>query len=83
VQLSRARSARVPPLSQESLAFAAGLHRNAIYKIEQGAVEPRLSTVLALASGLGVPPNELLDGLGEPLKRPTTSPSDVGRPKGV
>lgn len=73
------RSAHVPPLSQEHLASNARLHRNEIGKIEQGVVEPRLSTLLILAHGLNVSTDELLDGLWAPVER-RPSPSDPWRP---
>ncbi len=78
----RARSARMPSLSQERLAFITGLHRNEIAKIEQGTIEPRLSTLLTLAKGLGVSADELLDGLWAPVER-RHSPSSVRRTEGT
>jgi transcriptional regulator with XRE-family HTH domain len=66
------RQARlVKGLSQESLADAAGLHRNEISLIERGAVEPRLSTVIILARGLEVPAAHLLEGLDGLGRRPS------------
>lgn len=41
-------------LSCDSLAEAAGLHRQAIYKLESGERNPAWSTVQALANALGV-----------------------------
>lgn len=76
----RVRSARTPPLSQERLASAAGLHRNEIHLIERGAIEPRLSTLVALADGLGVSIDELLGGI-EPPVEPSLALRDAGRPK--
>ncbi len=49
--------------SQERLAFACNLHRTEISLLERGAREPRLSTLVRLAEGLGVPPAALLDGI--------------------
>lgn len=80
--LHRARSARVPPLSQERLAFITGLHRNEIAKLERGAIEPRISTLLTLAKGLDVSAEELLDGLWAPVER-RHSPSSVRRTEGT
>ena len=58
-------------MSQEALAFAAGLHPNAIGLLERGEREPLLGTVLALARGLGVPARTLVDGLTpEPVDQP-------------
>ena len=51
-------------LSQEALGFRCGLHRTEIGLLERGTRDPRLSTVLRLARGLGVPPAALLDELG-------------------
>jgi transcriptional regulator with XRE-family HTH domain len=57
--------------SQEELADRARLHRTEISKIEQGGVEPRLSTLMILADALGVTLNDLVAGLGVPvLRRP-------------
>ena len=50
-------------LSQERLAFVCKLHRTEISLLERGAREPRLSTVVRLARGLGVSPAALLDGI--------------------
>jgi transcriptional regulator with XRE-family HTH domain len=50
-------------VSQERLAFAAGLTRDTIGKLENGRRQPRLATILILCEVLRVEPNELLDGL--------------------
>jgi transcriptional regulator with XRE-family HTH domain len=50
-------------LSQERLARAAKLHRTEISLLERGEREPRLSTIVRLANGLGVPAGALLDDL--------------------
>jgi transcriptional regulator with XRE-family HTH domain len=50
-------------LSQERLASVCALHRTEISLLERGEREPRLSTIVRLARGLGVPPSALLDGL--------------------
>ncbi len=50
-------------LSQERLARAASLHRTEISLLERAEREPRLSTIVRLASGLGVPAAVLLDDL--------------------
>jgi len=50
-------------LSQDALAHATDIHPTAIGRMERGAREPRLATILRLAHGLGVKPGELLDGL--------------------
>jgi transcriptional regulator with XRE-family HTH domain len=50
-------------LSQEELSFRSSVHRTDISKIERGDSLPRTDTLLKLAGGLGVQPQELLDGL--------------------
>ena len=51
-------------LSQEALGDACGLHRTEISLLERAAREPRLSTIVKLARALGIPPAELLEGIG-------------------
>jgi transcriptional regulator with XRE-family HTH domain len=65
----RVRMAKRPPYSQERLSHATGLHRTEIGKIEQGIVEPRLTTLLILADGLGVSLDDLVAGLWVPVER--------------
>ncbi len=65
----RVRMAKRPPCSQERLSHTTGLHRTEIGKIEQGAVEPRLTTLMILADGLSVTVDELLTGLWVPTER--------------
>jgi transcriptional regulator with XRE-family HTH domain len=65
----RVRVAKRPTFSQERLSHATRLHRTEIGKIEQGAVEPRLTTLFILADGLSVTIDELLAGLWVPLER--------------
>lgn len=50
-------------LSQESLGFAAGLHRTEIGQLERGDRLPRIDTLLKLAGSLSVPPGDLLKGI--------------------
>jgi transcriptional regulator with XRE-family HTH domain len=50
-------------ISQDALADATSIHPTAIGRIERGAREPRLTTILRLARGLGVRPGEILDEL--------------------
>lgn len=50
-------------LSQEDLAYTAGLHRTEIGLLERGARVPRIDTLVKLAGGLSIPPEELLDGI--------------------
>jgi transcriptional regulator with XRE-family HTH domain len=65
----RVRLGRRPPISQERLSHAARLHRTEIGKIEQGLVEPRLTTLYILADALSVTVDELLAGLAVPVER--------------
>lgn len=65
----RIRVAKRPRCSQERLSYATRLHRTEIGRIEQGTVEPRLSTLVILADGLGVTVDELLGGLWVPHER--------------
>ncbi len=67
--VKRVRTATRPHFSQERLSHETGLHRTEIGKIEQGAVEPRLTTLYILADGLGVTVDELLAGLRVPTER--------------
>lgn len=48
-------------MSQDALAQATDIHPTAIGRMERGAREPRLTTILRLARGLGVPPGELVN----------------------
>jgi transcriptional regulator with XRE-family HTH domain len=46
-------------LTQEQLAWAAGLHQTEIARIEGGRRNPGLETIFKVARGLGVPPATL------------------------
>ena len=50
-------------ISQERLAIVCRLHRTEISLLERAVREPRLTTIVRLARGLGVPPATLLDGV--------------------
>lgn len=63
------------PLSQEMVSERTRLHRTEIGKIEQGTVEPRLTTLVILADALDVTLDELVAGLWVPLER---RPSPTG-----
>jgi transcriptional regulator with XRE-family HTH domain len=63
------RTAKTPRWSQERLSSETKLHRTEIGKIDQGKVDPRLSTVFILASALGVSVDDLLVGLRVPIER--------------
>ena len=59
-------------LSQDALAREADIHSTAIGRMERGAREPRLTTILRLAHGLGVEPGELVSDLSEQGRRSQT-----------
>jgi DNA-binding XRE family transcriptional regulator len=67
------RTAREPALSQERLAHITQLHRTEIGKIEQGKVEPHLTTLMILADGLGTRLDDLVVDLWVPKYRKTSS----------
>lgn len=50
-------------LSQEGLAIRASLHRTEIGKLENTERVPRIDTLIRLAGGMAVPPEELLEGI--------------------
>jgi len=58
------RSAREKAgLTQEQLAWAAGLHQTEIARIEGGRRNPGLDTIFKVARGLEVLPGELFRGI--------------------
>ena len=57
--LRRARLAA--GLSQEGLSQRSGLHLTEISRLENGLRDPRLSTIVRVAAGLGLPSTALLD----------------------
>jgi transcriptional regulator with XRE-family HTH domain len=68
-KVRRARIEKSEHRSQEKLADATRLHRTEVGKIEQGVVEPRLTTLVILAAGLGVTIDELVSDLPVPEER--------------
>jgi transcriptional regulator with XRE-family HTH domain len=72
----KARTRLKPHVSQERLAQDTQLHRTEVNRIEQGLVNPRLTTLLILAEGLNVTMNELAEGLNAPVER---RPSQTGQ----
>ena len=59
-----ARCRKRAKLSQEELAVRASLHRTAVGQLERGERVARVDTLIKLAGSLGIPPGELLDGMG-------------------
>jgi transcriptional regulator with XRE-family HTH domain len=57
------RIRRDQELSQEAVAWAAGIHRTQISMYEHGERIPLLASFVRLAGGLGVSPCTLLDGI--------------------
>lgn len=57
-------------LTQEALAFDAGLHRTAIGLLERGQRVPSLSTLYKLAGPLAVAPSALLARAEDLMRRP-------------
>ena len=49
-------------VSQEALAFDAGLHRNVIGRLERGEYNPSLRTLVSIQTALNVPLSELIAG---------------------
>ena len=61
---------RAKGLSQEELAFRAGIHRNYLGGVERGERNPALDNIAAIAKALDVTPGELLTFK---KKQPTTT----------
>lgn len=55
-------------ISQEELGFRCDLHRTEISLLERGGREPRLGTIVKLASALSVKPEELCAGVSWNVK---------------
>jgi transcriptional regulator with XRE-family HTH domain len=58
------RSRREAGLTQEALRDSSGVHMTEISRLENGQKDPQLTTIVRLATGLGIPAGELLAGLG-------------------
>jgi transcriptional regulator with XRE-family HTH domain len=50
-------------ISQEELGFMCDLHRTEISLLERGGREPRLGTIVKLASSLDTTPEQLCEGI--------------------
>lgn len=70
-QLGKAvRSARLRlGFSQEAFAGELGMHRTQLGHIEQGLKDCRLSTIIRIASALGMSPSQLLEQVVVPSKK--------------
>jgi transcriptional regulator with XRE-family HTH domain len=55
-------------VSQEELGFRCDLHRTEISLLERGGREPRLGTIIKLASALNVTAEELCTGISWSVK---------------
>ena len=58
------RSRKEAGLTQEALWSASGVNMTEISRIETGQKDPQLTTIVRLATGLGIPAGQLLAGLG-------------------
>jgi transcriptional regulator with XRE-family HTH domain len=77
-RLKRLRTAA--GLTQQALAFKAGLSMSAVIHIEKGRIpDPRISTLRRLAGALGVTVDELAGPEDEP--EPPARPDKPGRPR--
>jgi transcriptional regulator with XRE-family HTH domain len=61
VNLRKARQKK--EISQEELGFRCDLHRTEISLLERGGREPRLGTIVKLASSLDTTPEQLCEGI--------------------
>jgi transcriptional regulator with XRE-family HTH domain len=55
---------RAAGLSQEELAALSGLHRTYVGGLERAERNPTITTLVALAKGLGAKPSDLLEAAG-------------------
>ena len=56
-------------LSQEELAYKAGIHRNYLGGIERGERNPCLNNILSIADALGISPAELFSDFKKSHKK--------------
>src|ERR1035438_7230382 len=68
-------------LSQEKLGFESGYHRTYIGMLERGLMNPSLSTILSLASALGIPAADLVGPVDELVGRPWRRPEKKAEPR--
>jgi transcriptional regulator with XRE-family HTH domain len=64
-------------LTQEDLGFVAGLHRTEVGLLERGSRVPRIDTLVKVASGLGVKPECLLEGIAWETAKTTPGGFDI------
>jgi XRE family transcriptional regulator, fatty acid utilization regulator len=62
-------------LTQARLSYLTVVHRTEISLLERGRREPRLGTIVKLASALRVSLNMLLEGTGWTIERPSADDS--------
>ena len=55
-------------LSQRELALKSGVHHVSIARMEQGRLDPQLSTLLKLCTALQINPNQLIGVATKPRK---------------
>jgi transcriptional regulator with XRE-family HTH domain len=67
--------------SQEKLADESGLDRTEVQKVETGNRNPGVEVVLKLAAGLGVTPNDLLQGAKWDSEKDDFTYDDAGDPE--
>ncbi|HEX5983586.1 MAG TPA: helix-turn-helix transcriptional regulator [Solirubrobacterales bacterium] len=75
INLRRARTAA--KISQEELGYVCDLHRTEVSLLERAGREPRLATIVKLASALNTTPGALCEGISW---RPKARRFDVKRP---
>ena len=67
-------------ISQDALARATGIDPTAIGRLERGSREPRLTTILRIARGLGVQPGALTNDLAAESATSLERPVSAGVP---
>jgi transcriptional regulator with XRE-family HTH domain len=63
-------------VSQYGLSRSSGVHPTEVSRMERGERDPRLTTILRLADGLGVPPGALVED--QPATHESTVTQDGG-----
>ena len=62
-RLRHYRQALEPPMSQERLADAVGVHQTYIGHVERGETNPTAYSLIRIAAVLGIDPGEFIKGL--------------------